>query len=377
MKKGQTDEKKVAKNNNHSNNEMQKKIRIKDIAKMAGVSTGTVDRVLHNRGNVSEKARASVEKVLEKVNYKPNIHISALSLKRKYKVVITTPAISPGEYWESVHNGIRHAKEEYENVKLQLEVFTYNQYDIFSCQEVFHHIAEMEMDALIIGPTFYDETVELCRRMDDRDIPYIFVDSTIETTHPIAFFSSNHYVCGNLMAKLITSLIPENSKIGMLQAVRTGNHSANTTILRKKGFMDYLTDHKLDHQVLKIPFSVDTPENNKKYLSRFFKSHDDIPGIVIMNSRGNYIANYLYNNKIKGVKMVCLDLTRPNVEALKGGKIDFLIGQEPEYQGFYAMKTLLEYLIFKKPVKKENYVQLDILTRETIDYYKKFNNIVY
>mgnify|MGYP001601951993 CR=1 FL=1 len=33
-----------------------KNIRIKDIAKLAGVSVGTVDRVLHNRGRVSEEA---------------------------------------------------------------------------------------------------------------------------------------------------------------------------------------------------------------------------------------------------------------------------------------------------------------------------------
>ena len=64
-----------------------KKIRIKDIAKLAGVSTGTVDRVLHNRGNVSESARKAVEKVLEQVDYKPNIHISGMSLKKKYHML--------------------------------------------------------------------------------------------------------------------------------------------------------------------------------------------------------------------------------------------------------------------------------------------------
>mgnify|MGYP000166716285 CR=1 FL=1 len=42
-------------------------IRIIDIARMAGVSTGTVDRVLHNRGRVSEEKRAKVEKVLKEI----------------------------------------------------------------------------------------------------------------------------------------------------------------------------------------------------------------------------------------------------------------------------------------------------------------------
>ncbi len=116
---------------------MRKKIRIKDIAEMAGVSAGTVDRVLHNRGNVSEPARLAVEKVLEKVNYKPNIHVSALSLKRRYKIVVATPEASHGEYWESIHNGIRHAIEEYENIKMESLILTYNQYDIYSCKKKF------------------------------------------------------------------------------------------------------------------------------------------------------------------------------------------------------------------------------------------------
>ena len=41
---------------------MAKQVKIKDIAKMAGVSAGTVDRILHNRGKVSKASREAVEK---------------------------------------------------------------------------------------------------------------------------------------------------------------------------------------------------------------------------------------------------------------------------------------------------------------------------
>jgi LacI family transcriptional regulator len=344
---------------------------------MAGVSKGTVDRVLHNRGNVSEKARLAVKEVLEKVDYKPNIHISAISLKRRYKIIVTTPEISIGAYWESIHNGIRHAMQEYENVKIDLQVFTYNQYDIYSCRQTFEKIAEFDMDALIIGPTFPEETIHLCKRMDEKEIPYVFVDSTIDSTSPLAFFSADHYVCGYMMAKLITSIIPSHTNIAIFQAVRTGDKSANTTILRKKGFTDFLEQNGFLNLILTIPFSVTSPEDNEMYLSRLFKTHKEVPAIVVLNSRGNYIADYIEANHIKGVKMVCMDLTAANVEALKKGQIDYLIGQEPEYQGFCAMKTLLEHLIIKEPVTKENYVQLDIITRENVAFYKHFGNIMF
>lgn len=354
---------------------MAKKIRIKDIAKMAGVSAGTVDRVLHNRGNVSEEARIAVEKVIEEFDYKPNMHVSSISLKRGYKIAVTTPQFSSGAYWESIHSGIGRALEEYENIEVELHLFTYNQYDIYDCRETFNKLSEFEMDALIIGPTFKDETISLCKKLNERNIPYIFVDSSIEETSSLAYFSADHYTLGKLIANLITSIIPNGSNIGILQAVRTGDSSANTTVMRKQGFNDYLKNSKFSCNILKIPFSVFHPEENDKHLSNFFNNHQNLSGIVVMNSRGNIVSDYLQNNNIKDIKMVCMDATTANIAAVKKGQIDFLIGQRPDYQGFHAMKTLLEYLIFKKPVKVQNFVQIDIITKETIDYYKSFSNI--
>lgn len=42
-------------------------IRIKDIAIKAGVSTGTVDRVIHDRGRVSDEVKAKVLKIIEEL----------------------------------------------------------------------------------------------------------------------------------------------------------------------------------------------------------------------------------------------------------------------------------------------------------------------
>ncbi len=341
---------------------------------MAGVSSGTVDRILHNRGNVSEPARLAVEKVLEKVNYKPNIHVSGLSLKRKYNVAITTPNVTEGEYWESIHSGIRRALSEYENIIVDTQICTYNQYDIYSCREVFDKIADLETDAVIIGPTFREETIELCRRLNDKKIPFIFVDSTIQEISPLAFFSSDHYACGQLLCKLITSIIPPAANIGILHATRIGDESANTTVLRKRGFTDYLHENGSNHHIYKIPLSITDPEKNEYLLSDFFDKNRHIKGIVVLNSKGYLIADYLERNNLKDIRLVCIDLTEPNIRALKTGSIDFLIGQRPQTQSFLAMQTLIEYLIFRQPVIEENYVPLDILTKETIDYYLRFNN---
>ena len=52
--------------------EITSKIRIKDIAERAGVSVGTVDRIIHGRGNVSPISMERVQKVLDEINFTPN-----------------------------------------------------------------------------------------------------------------------------------------------------------------------------------------------------------------------------------------------------------------------------------------------------------------
>ena len=70
---------------------MNKKIRIKDIAERAGVSVGTVDRVLHNRPNVSAASLDKVNNVLKELNYEPNMYASALAYNRSFTFYCLMP----------------------------------------------------------------------------------------------------------------------------------------------------------------------------------------------------------------------------------------------------------------------------------------------
>ena len=66
--------------------ESSKKITIKDVARIAGVSIGTVDRVIHQRGEVSTKNRDLILRVIEEIGYKPNIYASALASNKHYAI---------------------------------------------------------------------------------------------------------------------------------------------------------------------------------------------------------------------------------------------------------------------------------------------------
>ena len=91
-----------------------KKARIKDIAIRAGVSIGTVDRVLHERGEVAERTRERILKIIKDLEYSPNYIARALKTKRKFHLVSLLP--EPGDdnaFWIKHSLGFQKAMNEH------------------------------------------------------------------------------------------------------------------------------------------------------------------------------------------------------------------------------------------------------------------------
>src|SRR3712207_4605829 len=108
---------------------MTEKIRIKDIAERACVSVGTVDRVLHNRPNVSPSAREKVEKALKEMNYQPNMYASALAYNKSYQIQIVLPKHESEAYWEEIEEGARKAMEARRDFHINVSFHYYERFN--------------------------------------------------------------------------------------------------------------------------------------------------------------------------------------------------------------------------------------------------------
>ena len=115
---------------------------IKDIARMAGVSAGTVDRVLHNRGDVSPKSKAKVQKVLDEIHYQPNVFAIGLAAKKKYSFVCLIPYYIEHDYWHSVVGGIERARQELRPFNVSVDYLCYHHGDEASYQEACRSIID-------------------------------------------------------------------------------------------------------------------------------------------------------------------------------------------------------------------------------------------
>lgn len=350
---------------------MAKQVKIKDIALMAGVSAGTVDRILHNRGNVSQASREAVEKVLAKVGYRYNIHASAISFRKEYNIIISTPTSSPGEYWGSVLAGIEHALEEYSDISINCTFASYNQFDVYSCKDAFGMIPESAPDAVIIGPTFVEETRSLCSELDSKGIPYVFIDSVIDGTSPIATYTTDQYACGFLLGRLLHSMTPSDGELAVFSTKRIGNQRANNSLERRKGLMGYLEQEGLTGMLKEASVSAVNPEENERNIVEFIHANPGVKGMAVLNSRGYIVADILRNNGLEGIKLISFDMTTNNIRCIKDGSISALLCQRPEMQGFNAVKSAIHFLLYKQADQDPHHLMpIDIIMKENLPFYQ-------
>lgn len=345
---------------------MAKQLTIKQISELSGVSAGTVDRILHNRGRVSDEARTKVEAVLNREGYKYNIHTSAVSLKRGYTIGVVCPQAIPGGFWQMVRDGIAKACEEYSDIDIRVLDFAYNQYDINSCREVYSNVLNVEMDAVIIGGTFAELTHGLCKGLDKKEIPYVFVDTEFESCSPVGSYTPDQFICGRVMARMADSIIAPGKQIAVLRISRTGDIHSYNTDRRMEGMMDYLKGRERD--VRQFFFTVSSWRSELHAFLRDLKDNREIEALTIMNSWAFHVSDMLKENEIEGLKVCGFDATKENLRCLKDGSLTLLLDQHPQQQGFQSLERLIEYLIYRTPPGEGDFttIPVNIIIKEML-----------
>lgn len=157
--------------------ERMKRITIKEIAKKAGVSIGTVDRVLHNRGEVAAKTKELVLQIAKDGNYTTNVYARSLKLNKTYQIAVLLP--NDNEYWATQNHSIRQTAVQYESLGLQLNFFTFDRHNEASLDDQTAKLLQAQPDGAILAPVTETEIVNLTDQLDQSQIPYVFVDSNL------------------------------------------------------------------------------------------------------------------------------------------------------------------------------------------------------
>lgn len=349
-----------------------RKPRIKDIARMAGVSEGTVDRVLHNRGEVSEKSKEAVEKVLKEIQYSPNLLARSLASKKNFTFICLIPSYVPGDYWEFIEQALRQAGNDFLQYNIYIDIRYFDQFDTLSFQALSNEIITLKPDVVILAPIFREETVVFTKSLEMRDIPYSFIDSLVENLRYTTYYGQNSFQSGYIAAKLLLNDLPNHSKILILRTKRQGAVS-NQTTSRFEGFMHYIDHHSNQSlTLLHAEISNLDEKSNLENIAKVFEDNPGITGAITFNSKVYRLANYLKLLNQTSIRLIGYDLLEKNVEYLQKDVISYLIAQSPGKQAYYTVRDLCNKLILKQEINRTNYVPIDILIKENITDYINF-----
>jgi LacI family transcriptional regulator len=346
------------------------KIRIKDIAEIAQVSIGTVDRVIHNRGEVSESTRERIRGLLEEYNYTPDIHASSLALKKSIRLAVVMPGVvKEHTFWNLPQSGIQRALKELAHYNISVDTFYFNQFDrkdFIRCKKEFPF---KKMQGVLFAPVFQEESVSFLNQCEAWNLPVVLFNSLLDVPSIRSFVGQDAFHSGYVAAKLINyGMVPGRDVAIVNMSARTDHYAHISN--REKGFRSYFEEHsECLNRLLTFDLHGADDHSLKEQLIEACSEHD-LGGLFVTNSRVYKVAEILADQGIVNIRLVGYDLLPESVQYLKLDLIDFLISQKPEEQAFRGLSSLFYLVAFQREPDAKQMLPIDIITRENLDYYQ-------
>lgn len=344
---------------------MDKKYTIKDIAQMAGVSKGTVDRVLHKRGKVSDEALNKINEVLNVINYEPNLIARNLKNNKVYRICILLPDPKIDPYWLPCIKGIEEAKQEFRAYNFAIEIFFFNPEGKKSFLKVNDTVLAMIPDAVLLPPLFHKETLEVIEKYESLNVIVNTFNNQVQSTSIKSFVGQDLFHSGRVAAKLLDLLL----KKGQIAIIHIDESIKNAIHMQEKerGFRNYFSEkEKNEYSITTLKLKSPNVESN---FTNFLNENPDLAGIFISTSKAYQIAKVISETKHKKIAIIGYDLIENNVNYLNQGVIDFLIHQNQKRQTYLGVTSIIEFFLFDKEIPSTILLPIDIVNSENASFY--------
>lgn len=268
-------------------------------------------------------------------------------------------------YWSLPIKGIEKAMKELSPHKIQTKYFFYDKYSQHFIKGVCRSIFDSSLDGLLIAPVV-TKVFEKFIQDIPPDIPYVFFDSIIPSADYISYIGQDSFQSGVLSAKIMHMLVKEKGTIVILRVLPEDIHIDD----RVNGFLTYY--RSCPDKETKV-YEIDGNKNRNirnKIFGKIIAENKDLKGIFVTNASTHLVAEFLNSHSgPKEIYIIGYDLVEDNIKYLKEGRIDCLISQQSEKQGYEGLYALYRHVVLKEKVPKNIMMQIDIVLPENIDYY--------
>ena len=310
------------------------------IAELAGVSRGTVDRALHNRGRVNPEVAARIQRIAEELGYKPNLVGQALvKTKRDFKIGAILQSVETPTM-QIVLEGLRRATDELRSSGVELIVRELHGLDEELVLENIEELTSQGIQGLAISPNNTAELRQCINGLYEQGIPVITLNSDVPGSKRICFIGMDNYRAGQTAAGLMCQMLPDNSKI--LPLAGHLNNTAHNN--RLNGFLDTLNQQNT-YNLRIMPFQpcFDRNDYAHEITQHALRENPDLVGIYVASNGQEGVCQAVEEEGRKGkVKIIAFDLNEPNMRLLQSDSLNIVLEQHAFQQGYQPPFLLYE-----------------------------------
>jgi LacI family transcriptional regulator len=262
---------------------------LKDIAKIANVSTSTVSRAINNQPRVSRKTKEKILKIIKKEGFIPDTIARSLKTKKTKTIGVIVPEIESPFYYQ-ILNGIEHFLDKH-NFDILLCVSRDNMEKEIECVSL---LFSKKVDGIIIAPI--SEISEGVNLLAKKTIPFVVVD-ILQKNKNLNTIYYNHYDISNEATKY---LIKSNHKqIIMVDSIKTPQTDSEFLL----GYKDAMKRSKLPIEDYFLQKTRPTILGGYKVIKKLISSNLPFSAVIT-------IFDYIAVGAYKAIKELGLNIPK-------------------------------------------------------------------
>ena len=325
-------------------------VTIKQIAELCGVSRGTVDRVLNDRGNVKPEKRQLVLDTAKKLHYQPNPAGKALAARKKNPVVGVLIASEGVHFFDDVLLTMQKAAKKYESYGMKVILRSMRGFSVEEQCRIIDELHE-EVNALIINPVNHPEVIKKLDQLVDDGVFVVTINNDVESSRRHCYVGTDYFKGGETAGALLQMIGPKSIRAGVL----LGSLNMLGHRQRLNGFLKILEKHP-DFQFMGVKENNDDDMISYEETRQLLTSHPETNALFVVSSGAYGAARAVLTMNRRDIVMIVFDTIPSTIRMMRDHVIQCAIYQHPHQQGRRAMQVVFDYLVNGIRPEYEKYI---------------------